>query len=349
VLGLGANYSTSKSKSKVKVYKTVTDDPLFNLAIEEWLFREGDPSTHSLYLWRNSPTVVIGRHQNPFKECHLQKMEENNVVLARRYSGGGAVYQDLGNTNFTFFSSSDLYDKHRNSGIIINALAKYFGITAEASGRNDILVSGQKVSGSAYKISGKRALHHGTLLLSVDFNALGSYLNPDKMKLKSKGVASVQARVRNLSELNPAVNHQSICEALIKEFSHTYQAECQVEELDPAQLKTIPALHAFYESLKDWNWRFGETPAFEHHMETRFDWGNLDVNMNCQEGRIIDVKIFSDSLIPQMIDELMQSLKGKTYDKAGIVAAVQEAQRKLADVDCAAQLQQLQDWLIKTI
>jgi len=151
--------STVEGKSKLKVYKSETTDPFFNLATEEWLFRQGDLSKHNLFLWRNAPTVVIGRNQNPWKECHVQQMEKDNVILARRTSGGGAVYQDLGNTNFTFLSGIHDYNKNQNSQIIINALSQ-FGVKAETSERNDILVNGMKISGSAYKISGMKAFHH---------------------------------------------------------------------------------------------------------------------------------------------------------------------------------------------
>jgi len=342
--------ATSPWASPVKVYVTATTDPLFNIATEEWLFSEGDSNNQTLYLWRNAPTVVIGRHQNPFKECNLTVMENENVVLARRYSGGGAVYQDMGNTNFTFLSNVKAFDKSRNSSILINALKNRFDITAEASGRNDILVGGRKVSGSAYRVSGERALHHGTILINVDFNALGRILNPDKAKLKSKGVDSVQARVQNLKELNPEVNHEAICDALVQEFFKTYHNQCEVEYLKHEVLASIPSLAASYEKLKDWKWRFGETPAFNHSLEKRFTWGNIDLQVNAKKGIITEVKIFSDSLYPQMIDELTLALEGSTYDHRGITEAVENTKIKLKHVDNIAEnIQELKEWLIAVI
>ncbi|KAL6054783.1 lipoate--protein ligase [Balamuthia mandrillaris] len=336
--------------SQVMVYAAQTNDPLFNLATEEWIFREGDLSKQTLYLWRNSPTVVIGKHQNPFKECHLQNMEKEGVVLARRHSGGGAVYQDLGNSCFTFLSPRAHFDKARNTNIIINALAESFGIKATASGRNDILVEGQKISGSAYKVSGERALHHGTLLLNVDLEALAQYLNPDKAKLMSKGVSSVKARVRNLSTLNPNISHETISQALIKQFFTTYNAECEVEYLDFDKLRTIPSLNAYYEQLKDWNWRFGETPNFEHHMEHRFDWGNMDIHIDSSGGVISKAKVFSDSLYPQMITIFERALPGKRYSKEGVAEAIQQTKAVCAEGDALeAHLQELERWLVDTI
>ncbi|ELR20191.1 lipoyltransferase and lipoateprotein ligase [Acanthamoeba castellanii str. Neff] len=345
--GSTTNRAYATDTSKVKVYVTSTTDPLFNIATEEWIFREGDPTKQTLYLWRNAPTVVIGRHQNPFKECHLSVMERENVVLARRYSGGGAVYQDLGNTNFTFLSNVGAFDKVRNSGILINALKKRFNITASASGRNDILVDGKKISGSAYKISNGRALHHGTMLINVDFASLGKILNPDKAKLKSKGVDSVQARVQNLKDLNPEVDHESMCDALVEEFYKTYEDRCEIEYLKHEMLASIPSLANTYATLQDWKWRFGETPAFEHSLEKRFTWGNIDLLINAKNGRITEVKIFSDSLYPQMIDDLTLALHGRTYDKQGVTEAIEATQSKMKEVDnVEANLEELKEWLV---
>ena len=189
--------------------------------------RNGDISGHTLFLWRNEPTVVIGRCQNPWKECNVQAMQAKGVHLARRSSGGGAVYQDLGNTNFTFLSSTENFDKIRNSGIIIDALSKW-GLRATTSGRNDIVVGPDdaplKISGAAYKLSPPRALHHGTLLIDVDMGALSALLNPNKLKLQSKGVASVAARVTNLKKLDAGITHETLSEAVIAAFCNHYSS-----------------------------------------------------------------------------------------------------------------------------
>jgi lipoate-protein ligase A len=168
------------------------------------LFEHPDIKSSTLFLWRNRPCIVIGRWQNPWKECDHSKMQGKEVKLARRRSGGGAVYQDLGNTCFTFIhpipeGGFAMDTKEINNKILLKAL-KNLGITAEVSGRNDILVDGFKVSGSAYKanLGMKRSLHHGTMLVDVNLDDLKTYLNPDKPKLESKGVDSVIKRVANL-------------------------------------------------------------------------------------------------------------------------------------------------------
>jgi lipoate-protein ligase A len=155
--------------------ESVSHDPWFNLALEEWLFESAGPEEMVFYLWRNGPTVVIGRHQNPWVECRLEDMDRDGVKLARRPTGGGAVYHDLGNTNFTFTCRRDVYDVERQIGVILDGLRRV-GVEARFSGRNDIVVGDRKVSGSAFRGRKDRWLHHGTLLLHADLGRLGHYL-----------------------------------------------------------------------------------------------------------------------------------------------------------------------------
>ena len=186
---------------KLRILKSAVTNPWFNLATEDWIFQALDANSHTLFLWRNSETVVIGRSQNPWVECKIDKMEADDVFLARRQSGGGAVFHDLGNTNFTFLSPKDSYDQEANFTIIINALKK-LGIDAELSGRNDMQVGDKKISGNAFKHAADRSFHHGTLLVNANMQKLGDYLNPHPLKLKAKGIKSVRARVANLVEFN---------------------------------------------------------------------------------------------------------------------------------------------------
>lgn len=160
-------------------------------AVEECIFRQMPATQRVLFLWRNADTVVIGRAQNPWKECNTRRMEEDNVRTARRSSGGGAVFHDLGNTCFTFMAGKPEYDKTISTSIVLNALNS-LGVTAEASGRNDLVVKtpegDRKVSGSAYRETMDRGFHHGTLLLNADLSRLANYLNPDKKKLGPKAL-----------------------------------------------------------------------------------------------------------------------------------------------------------------
>ena len=306
------------------MFITGVDDPWFNLATEDWIFRDMDPECRILFLWRNSDTVVIGRYQNPWVECRVDNMETDGVRLARRQSGGGAVFQDLGNTCFTFLSGRKTYSKEQNFGIITRALSR-FGIDARMSGRNDILVDGKKVSGSAFKMTADRAFHHGTLLIDTDLGRLSGYLNPDKKKLEAKGITSVKSRVANLTEFRADLDHDALSGAIIDEFFTEYGASCPVEELTYETLKNIPHLADYYEQMRDWDWRFGKTPDFTHHLESRFDWGQLDMHLDVHRGVVEDVKIYSDCLVPDFIEALHRVLPGARYTRDSLLEALSRA------------------------
>ncbi|MFX3675749.1 MAG: lipoate--protein ligase [bacterium] len=331
---------------KIRVLFSDTHNPWFNLATEDWIFRDMDPDTAVLYLWRNQETVVIGRFQNPWIECNTSKMEADNILLTRRQSGGGAVFHDLGNTNFTFLNGKAHYDKARNNKIITNAIA-HFDIKAYASGRNDILVDGsdgaRKISGSAFKETKDRSFHHGTLLINANLGKLANYLQPDEKKLVSKGIKSVRARVANLTDFNPKITHEALCHQIVQEFFKEYGQECEIEHLDDAWLKTIKPLNDYYENLKDWKWRFGETPKFNHHMSARFDWGGMDIHLDVHKGVITAATIFSDSLHPEMIESLAQAFKDQEYTKAGISGVITKVALELPMIK--DYLVELNDWM----
>ena len=303
----------------LRILKSAVTNPWFNLATEDWIFQALDANSHTLFLWRNSETVVIGRSQNPWVECKTDKMEADEVFLARRQSGGGAVFHDLGNTNFTFLSPKDSYNQEANFTIIINALKK-LGINAELSGRNDMQVGDKKISGSAFKHAADRSFHHGTLLVNANMQKLGDYLNPHPLKLKAKGIKSVRARVANLVEFNEDINHENLSDAIIEAFCEYYGETAPVEELDEASLAKQPTLNKYYEQMADWDWRFGKTPEFTHHIETRFDWGIIDMHLDVKQAVITDAVIFSDALNVELIDLLKETLIGIKYNKEDIKA-----------------------------
>lgn len=327
----------------LRILKSAVTNPWFNLATEDWIFQALDANSHTLFLWRNSETVVIGRSQNPWVECKIDKMEADDVFLARRQSGGGAVFHDLGNTNFTFLSPKDSYDQEANFTIIINALKK-LGIDAELSGRNDMQVGDKKISGNAFKHAADRSFHHGTLLVNANMQKLGDYLNPHPLKLKAKGIKSVRARVANLVEFNKDINHENLSDAIIEAFCEYYGETAPVEELDEASLAKQPTLNKYYEQMADWNWRFGKTPEFSHHIETRFDWGIIDMHLDVKQAIITDVVIFSDALNVELIDLLQQTLAGVKYNKDDIKARFNELIQ--GNPELTAQIDDVSKWLI---
>ena len=334
---------------KLRILKSAVTNPWFNLATEDWIFQALDPQSHTLFLWRNSETVVIGRSQNPWVECKTDQMEADNVYLARRQSGGGAVFHDLGNTNFTFLSPKDDYDQNANFTIIINALKK-LGIDATLSGRNDIQVEDKKISGSAFKHSSDRSFHHGTVLVNADMQKLGDYLNPHPLKLKAKGIKSVRARVANLTEFNESINHEVLSDAIIEAFCEYYGqkvADVTVEELDKATLAQEPHLNKFYQQMADWDWRFGKTPEFSHHLETRFDWGLIDLHLDVKQAVIEDVVIFSDALNVELIDALKEALTGVKYNQQDIKARLDVM--RASQPNWSGQIDDFSGWLVGAI
>ncbi|HGY5246707.1 TPA: lipoate--protein ligase A [Aeromonas salmonicida subsp. pectinolytica] len=321
-------------------------DPLFNLAVEECIFRQMDPNQRVLFLWRNANTVVIGRAQNPWKECNTRRMEEDGVTLARRSSGGGAVFHDLGNSCFTFMAGKPGYDKSISTAIVLDAL-KLLGVNAFASGRNDLLVATQdgdrKVSGSAYRETLDRGFHHGTLLLDADLSRLANYLNPDPKKLAAKGISSVRSRVANLCDLLPGIEHQQVSHALIEAFFAHYGARVSPEHISPTQLPDLPGFADTFARQRSWEWNFGHAPAFTHQLDERFDWGGVELHFDVEKGVIGRAQIFSDSLDPAPLDALAQRLVGVAYRSDAIAALL--GQLKTDFPARQAELDALAGWL----
>jgi lipoate-protein ligase A len=335
---------------KLKVFLSDSLNPYLNLATEEWIFHNLDPAQQVLFLWRNEETVVIGRNQNPWTECNLAKMKSENVHLARRTTGGGAVFHDLGNTNFTFLSPRESYKRENNIQIIFQAL-KQFGIVGEASGRNDLLIpfddGPRKFSGSAYREKKDRAFHHGTLLLHADLGRLGQYLTPNPKKLQGKGKESVRSRVVNLAEVAGGIEHGKILESMIWSFEKFYEGKAEIVSLQLESLSKIPELKEQYELLSSWNWRYGNTLEFNHKMDEYLSLGFFDVHFKVDEGHITDLQIFTDCLYPQLIEDLTGALKGQAYRGESIRSAFAEANAKYPEI--ALGLSELEQWLRRQI
>ena len=284
-------------------------NPHQNLAIEEYLFSRCGRDEAILYLWQNENTIVIGKNQNVWKECRISKIEEDGAVIARRISGGGAVFHDLGNLNFTFLVSKENYDLKRQLEVILKAVQK-LGIHAELSGRNDILVDGQKFSGNAFHEQKGRCYHHGTIMVDVKLNELNKYLNVSKKKLESKGIKSVRSRVANLKSYNPGLTIELLKKALRETFEEVYGHKSRVmkeEELDGQ------AVQELYEKYSSWDWVYGREFEFQYEISERFDWGQVDIQFQVDCGQITDVQVYSDSLKPKVIQELPEVLKGIRY------------------------------------
>ncbi|MGD6735273.1 lipoate--protein ligase [Photobacterium leiognathi subsp. mandapamensis] len=336
--------------STTRVFISQSTQPWFNLAVEDAIFRNMPADQQVLFLWRNADTVVIGRAQNPWKECNTGKMEQDGITLARRQSGGGAVFHDLGNTNFTFMAGKPQYDKNVSTNIVLSAL-KTLGINAKATGRNDLVVAAgedeRKFSGSAYRETMDRGFHHGTLLLNADLTRLANYLNPDKKKLEAKGITSVRSRVTNLSDINPDIHHDNVCEAIKEAFFAHYGERVEVEYISPENLPDMPGFSEKYQNQSSWEWNFGNTPQFMHSMDERFTWGGIELHLDVKKGQIIAIKTFTDSLDPAPIELLEAALLNIEYNASAIdnaIIALVEQYPEYTDT-----LNDINQWLKNTI
>ncbi|WP_319560193.1 lipoate--protein ligase [Marispirochaeta sp.] len=233
-------------------------DPFANLAAERLLFEEGS-AEESLLLYVNKPCVVIGRSQNPFAEADLRALRQYGMPLVRRYTGGGTVYHDPGNLNYTFIQNRHGYDKFENSGRILKALAD-LGIAAEVTERNDLVIGKRKFSGSAYRLTKEKALHHGTLLVSSDLSLLHSALKPSFRRIEGKGVLSVRSPVICLNDIIPGLTVELVIDALVRHFNHGVW-----EEVPPdGELYIRSRTQA--ENFSAWEWVFGRTPHFSFEL-----------------------------------------------------------------------------------
>ncbi len=289
-------------------------NPHRNLAVEEYLFSRCGEDEAILYLWQNENTIVIGKNQNAWRECRISRIEEDGAVIARRISGGGAVFHDLGNLNFTFLVSKENYNLKRQLEVILRAVQK-LGIHAEASGRNDILVEGQKFSGNAFHEHKGRCYHHGTIMVDVKLGELNKYLNVSKKKLESKGIKSVRSRVTNLISYNPELTINQLKKALRETFEEVYGYPSRIikeEELDKQ------AVQELYEKYASWEWVYGKEFEFQYEVSERFEWGQVDIQFQVDSGQIVDAAVYSDSLRPEVIQKLPRELKGIRYNNQGM-------------------------------
>lgn len=307
--------------TKTHWIRTDNTYPFQNLALEELLMLGVQPHECILYLWQNRHTVVIGRNQNCWKECRVAELEGDGGHLVRRLSGGGAVYHDMGNLNFTFLVREEDYDVDRQLSVIVEA-CRMLGIRAEKSGRNDITVDGQKFSGNAFYKTAGCCYHHGTLLLRVEMGNLGKFLNVSQDKLKSKGVDSVRSRVTNLCNYCPEITVDLMAEKLIEAFGKVYGVAAVPLPEDRIDKQRLAERTEFFASEE---WRFGRKIQFTWQLSDRFAWGDFQLHIAADEGRIIEAKGYSDTMDCEFIGRLPDALTGVRFSSAGMAEAVRRA------------------------
>lgn len=302
-------------------------NPYTNLSIGTYLAKQAGTTFPSkmLFLSSSHHGVFIGKNQNCWKECNMQKMNDDKIPLVRRDTGGGACYVDKGNRLFSFIEVTNNPQIKKYYPIIIKALnnLNLNGQVASMQGSNDIIVDGKKISGSAFTFDGEIFRHHGTILHSVDKEKLSKFLTPSKMKLQSKGINSVAARICNLVDINPNLTQEEIDREIIKSYQHD---ECLTEkrilELDDGNIHKYIKNQSLYKQIFDrytsTDFLYNNNPDFTHKIEHRFSFGIVEILLCCSNNVILECKIFSDSLDLRFIDNLQKSFVNQSYSFKGI-------------------------------
>jgi lipoate-protein ligase A len=301
-------------------------DPYTNLATEDYILSSYCADDY-LLLWRNDNTIVVGLHQNTLEEINAAFAEQNNIRVVRRRTGGGAVYHDLGNLNFSFITEArdaSRLTMERFTLPVVRALAA-MGLNAEASGRNDILINGSKISGNAQCLHKERILHHGTLLFDADLSMAGKALQVKPEKFASKSVKSVRARIGNIKEfLRPAMRMEefsvNLAQCLMRDnLAQTGQAGTL--ELTAHDLLAIAELRE--NKYATWEWNYGRSPAFNFRNMRKYAGGFLEVLLDIEDGRVKACKFFGDFMALRPAAEVAEKLSGSKYTRAGAAAVLE--------------------------
>ncbi|AUS88267.1 lipoate--protein ligase [Lysinibacillus capsici] len=302
-------------------------DPRINLAIEEYLLKTMDVEKEPVLLFYiNQPSIIIGKNQNTIEEINTDYVEDNGIIVVRRLSGGGAVYHDLGNLNFSFITNDDgdsFMNYKKFTQPVVDALAK-MGVNAELSGRNDILAEGRKVSGNAQFSTKGRMFSHGTLMFDTEIDAVVSALKVKKDKIESKGIKSIRSRVANISEF--LKEQMTVEEFRLEILKSIFGGEENIRyyELTEDDWANIHKLSE--ERYQTWEWNFGKSPRFNIQKTHRFPTGGIDIRLEVNHGVMEEVHIFGDFFGVGDMADIEQRLVGTNYDRAAIAKA-------LADID----------------
>ena len=298
---------------KLQVVISNQYNPFLNRAVEQYLTDCQAADTVTMYLWKNQQTVVIGYNQNPYSECNVRLLLDEGGHLMRRGTGGGAVYHDLGNINFSFVADKSLYDLKKQMSVIQEALLKY-GLRTEMSGRNDLTYEGRKFSGNAFAKGQRNDLHHGTILIKTDGAMMQRYLIVDKAKLLKNGVKSVASRVVNLSEAVPELTSENIKQPLIQSFEKVYGGKATALDFDT--FINNKEVQAIISEISSRDFLFGRWEQFKTTKKARFAWGGVEIALHIDEANAIikDIQIASDCLEPETIrqaEHLLQDASTK--------------------------------------
>jgi len=308
----------------IAVFESDSLSPYENLAAEKYIMTHLRPGELVLYLWRNSNTVVVGRNQNCWRECRVSDLLADGGRLARRLSGGGAVYHDAGNLNFSFIAHDGDYDVSRQLGIIA-AACRRFGINASISGRNDLLADGLKFSGNAFfSIGGENGrvnCHHGCILIASDTEKIEKYLSVSKEKLRSKGIRSVRSRVINLSELSDGISAHTLADAMVEELGLCFGAAPRRLSLSDGE-EEIGKDAEFFASDE---WLYGRKIDFTDSFGARFDWGEIELCFEVSAGTVKECRVFSDCMDAGIARAIGSGMEGLPFSADALRSAVENS------------------------
>lgn len=303
-------------------------NPFYNLALDEYAMKHIEVDEDFFFLWQNEPSVIIGKNQNTLEEINQQFIEENNIHVARRVSGGGAVYHDFGNLNFTFIINVDdpgqvNYKKYVQP--IIDAL-KVMGVTAEASGRNDILINGLKISGNAQRLANGKLMHHGTLIYDVNIEDMVAALNVSGDKIISKGAKSVRSRVTTIKEHLP---NSTTLQDFWNELHYYLSNRNQDDEIKLTARDLEKIEHEARTRFSTWEWNYGYSPEFNYKNSQRFEGGRVEVLIDVSEGKIKGIRFRGDYLGLKDVKEIEQKLIGTPFRRGDVLEILNSFDLKL--------------------
>ncbi|MBR7164605.1 MAG: lipoate--protein ligase [Clostridia bacterium] len=296
-------------------------DPYFNLAAEEFLVQ--NLSEEVFMIWRNHNTIVVGRNQNTLSEIHYDYVKEHDIQVVRRMSGGGTVFHDMGNVNFTFIvNSGDDFNNYRRFCEPVIGFLKTLGVTATLSGRNDILVDDKKISGNAQYMYKNRVMHHGTLLYAASQDRISEALKVSEDKIKSKGIKSVRSRVTNIgSHMETPISVEEFVEKFV-DYMVKNIPDCKYYDLaqNEAEIRKLRE-----EKYATWEWNYGYSPKYEFVRKKRFDAGCVEVHMDIAgTSEIKDIKFYGDFFSKVPVTELEQKLQGLRHEAGAIEKALED-------------------------
>jgi len=289
-------------------------NPYYNLAFEEYVLKNMPDDEEYVLLWQNAPAVIVGRFQNTLAEINTKFVKERGIKVVRRMSGGGAVYHDLGNLNYTFIvkHSPDKLLNFKKYTVSVMKVLKELKVDVEFKGRNDLTIKGKKFSGNAQYITKNRLLHHGTLLYSSNLDDLEEALNVSADKIESKGIKSVRSRVTNICDhLQEDIGLQKFKELLLESIFNL--ANIKTKRLvpeDQAQIKELVKT-----KYSTWKWNFGESPAYNLSRTKRFNSGKVELKLYVKDGIIKECKIYGDFFGMKDIADIEHLLTGKKFEE----------------------------------